>query len=75
MIAGHEIVPDGDILIHDRDVTDLPLLERGTAIIFQSYALVPHLSCLDNVTFSLVMRRVPNPGATPGPANFSPWSI
>ncbi|SDB06988.1 ABC transporter ATP-binding protein [Belnapia rosea] len=56
MIAGHEVVSEGDVLIHDQNVTDLPPLERGTAMMFQSYALFPHLSCLDNVAFSLKMR-------------------
>jgi putative spermidine/putrescine transport system ATP-binding protein len=56
MIAGHEIVTDGDILIRDRNVTDLPTVRRGTAMMFQNYALFPHLNCLDNVAFSLKMR-------------------
>ncbi|WP_149538283.1 ABC transporter ATP-binding protein [Siccirubricoccus phaeus] len=59
MIAGHETVSDGDILIHDENVTDLAPAERGTAMMFQSYALFPHLSCLDNVAFSLKARGVP----------------
>src|SRR4051794_1052505 len=56
MIAGHEHVTDGDILIRDRNITDLPPARRGTAMMFQSYALFPHLNCLDNVAFSLKMR-------------------
>jgi putative spermidine/putrescine transport system ATP-binding protein len=58
MIAGHEAVSDGDILIGDANVTDLPPAKRGTAMMFQSYALFPHLSCVDNVAFSLKMRGV-----------------
>ena len=58
MIAGHERVSGGDILIQGDNVTDLPPLRRGTAMMFQSYALFPHLSCLDNVAFSLKMRGV-----------------
>jgi len=58
MIAGHEHVTDGDILIRDRNITDLPPARRGTAMMFQSYALFPHLNCLDNVAFSLKMRGV-----------------
>ena len=58
MIAGHEHVTEGDILIRDRNVTDLPPARRGTAMMFQSYALFPHLTCLDNVAFSLKMRGV-----------------
>jgi putative spermidine/putrescine transport system ATP-binding protein len=58
MIAGHEPVSDGDILIRDQNVTDLPPARRGTGMMFQSYALFPHLNCLDNVAFSLKMRGV-----------------
>src|SRR3954449_1713401 len=58
MIAGHEAVSDGDILIDGRNVTGLPPIRRGTAMMFQSYALFPHLDCLDNVAFSLKMRGV-----------------
>lgn len=58
MIAGHEHVTEGDILIRDRNITDLPPARRGTAMMFQSYALFPHLNCLDNVAFSLKMRGV-----------------
>ena len=53
MIAGHESASAGDMLIGGRNVTDLPPAKRGTAMMFQSYALFPHLSCLDNVAFSL----------------------
>ena len=58
MIAGHEAVSQGDILIGDANVTELPPAKRGTAMMFQSYALFPHLSCVDNVAFSLKMRGV-----------------
>ncbi|MFT4171056.1 MAG: ABC transporter ATP-binding protein [Rhodocyclaceae bacterium] len=58
MIAGHETVTDGDILLGPRNITNLPSAQRGTAMMFQSYALFPHLSALDNVAFSLKMRGV-----------------
>ena len=58
MIAGHESVSEGDVLIHGQNVTDLAPGSRGTAMMFQSYALFPHLSCLDNVAFPLRMRGV-----------------
>jgi putative spermidine/putrescine transport system ATP-binding protein len=48
MIAGHEAVSDGDILIGGQNVTGLQPIRRGTAMMFQSYALFPHLNCLDN---------------------------
>jgi putative spermidine/putrescine transport system ATP-binding protein len=58
MIAGHELASEGDILLGARNITNLPAAERGTAMMFQSYALFPHLSALDNVAFSLKMRGV-----------------
>jgi putative spermidine/putrescine transport system ATP-binding protein len=58
MIAGHEEVSSGRIFIHKEDVTRLPPARRGTAMMFQSYALFPHLDCLRNVAFGLKMRGV-----------------
>ena len=58
MVAGHESVSSGDILLGGRNITDLPAASRGTAMMFQSYALFPHLSALDNVAFSLKMKGV-----------------
>jgi putative spermidine/putrescine transport system ATP-binding protein len=58
MIAGHESVSSGDILLENRNITDLPAAARGTAMMFQSFALFPHLSALDNVAFSLKMKGV-----------------
>ncbi len=58
MIAGHEVVTSGDILIGTDNVTTLPPVKRGTAMMFQNYALFPHLTCLDNVAFSLKVRGV-----------------
>ena len=58
MIAGHEAVSDGAILLGGRDVSHLPPARRGTAMMFQSYALFPHLSVRDNVAFSLRMKGV-----------------
>jgi putative spermidine/putrescine transport system ATP-binding protein len=58
MIAGHEAVTDGDIILGGQNITDLAPAQRGTAMMFQSYALFPHLDCIDNVAFSLKMRGV-----------------
>ncbi|MDB5506437.1 MAG: transporter, ATP-binding protein [Devosia sp.] len=58
MIAGHESVSIGDIRLGGTVVTDLPPARRGTAMMFQSYALFPHLSLIDNVAFSLKMKGV-----------------
>ena len=58
MIAGHEVASEGDIVYGGANVTDLPPAKRGTAMMFQSYALFPHLDCIDNVAFSLKMKGV-----------------
>ena len=58
MIAGHESVTDGSVLLAGRDVSNLPPAKRGTAMMFQNYALFPHLSVIDNVGFSLKMKGV-----------------
>jgi putative spermidine/putrescine transport system ATP-binding protein len=56
MIAGHENPTTGDIRIGGESVVGLPQVRRGTAMMFQSYALFPHRSVLDNVAFALKMR-------------------
>jgi putative spermidine/putrescine transport system ATP-binding protein len=56
MIAGHERPTGGDIRIGGESVLGLPQIKRGTAMMFQSYALFPHRSVLDNVAFALKMR-------------------
>jgi putative spermidine/putrescine transport system ATP-binding protein len=56
MIAGHEKPTSGDIRIGSQSVIGLPQIQRGTAMMFQSYALFPHRSVLDNVAFALKMR-------------------
>src|SRR5215468_5005423 len=56
MIAGHESVTSGDIIVGAKNVTDLAPAERSTAMMFQSYALFPHLTVIDNVAFALKMR-------------------
>ena len=58
MIAGHESTTSGDILLDNRNITILPAAARGTAMMFQSFALFPHLTALDNVAFSLKMKGV-----------------
>lgn len=56
MIAGHEQVSSGDIKIGGESIIALAPAKRGTAMMFQNYALFPHLSVLENVGFSLKMR-------------------
>ncbi|WP_316013470.1 ABC transporter ATP-binding protein [Roseobacter sp. HKCCA0434] len=61
MIAGHEEVSDGAIILDNLDIAHLPPSRRGTAMMFQSYALFPHLNVRDNVAFSLRMAGVSRP--------------
>ncbi len=58
LLAGHETPTAGDILLDDQSIIGLPPARRGTAMMFQSYALFPHLNVLDNVAFSLRMRGI-----------------
>ncbi|MDD5707516.1 MAG: ABC transporter ATP-binding protein [Kiritimatiellae bacterium] len=60
-VAGFHQPESGHIHIGDREVTDLPPHRRDTGMVFQSYALWPHLSVAENVAFGLRMRRVPRP--------------
>jgi putative spermidine/putrescine transport system ATP-binding protein len=58
MIAGHEIPTEGDIRIGGKSVRGVPPVQRGTAMMFQNYALFPHLNVLDNVAFTLKVRGI-----------------
>jgi sn-glycerol 3-phosphate transport system ATP-binding protein len=59
LIAGLEAPSGGRIVIGDRDVTAVPPADRGVAMVFQSYALFPHLSAGENIIFGLRARGVP----------------
>jgi multiple sugar transport system ATP-binding protein len=59
MLAGLEEVSEGDILIGDRVVNDVPPKDRDIAMVFQSYALYPHMSVYDNMAFGLKLRKTP----------------
>ena len=59
MIAGLETVTSGRIYIGGRDVTDLPPKDRDIAMVFQNYALYPHMTVAENMSFALKLRRVP----------------
>ena len=61
MIAGLEEITDGTISIGDRDVTDLPPPERDIAMVFQNYALYPHMNVRENLGFGLSVRHTPKP--------------
>ena len=58
MLAGLEDVTEGSIKIGERVVNDVPARERDIAMVFQSYALYPHMSVYDNMGFGLKMRGV-----------------
>ncbi len=59
IIAGLEGASSGQVRIDGRDVTALPPAQRGIAMVFQNYALFPHLSVADNITFGLSVRKTP----------------
>ncbi len=59
MIAGLEEVTDGEISIGDRVVTDLPPKSRDIAMVFQNYALYPHMTVEQNLDFGLKLRKTP----------------
>ena len=59
MIAGLEEITSGDLLIDGQRVNDVPPAERGLAMVFQSYALYPHMTVADNMGFSLRLAGVP----------------
>ena len=59
MVAGLEDISEGQIKIGERVVNDVPSRDRDIAMVFQSYALYPHLSVYDNIAFSLRLRKAP----------------
>jgi len=61
MVAGLEQITSGEIAIGDRIVNNLPSKDRDVAIVFQNYALYPHMSVYDNMGFGLKMRKLPKP--------------
>ena len=63
MIAGLEMANDGRIRIGARDVTRAPAAERNVSMVFQTYALFPHMTVLDNVSYGLVVSGKPKPVA------------
>ena len=53
MIAGHEDITSGDVVLDDRNISNEPPAARNTSMMFQNYALFPHLKVIDNVAFAL----------------------
>ncbi|PAR36623.1 spermidine/putrescine ABC transporter ATP-binding protein PotA [Vibrio metoecus] len=60
MIAGFETADQGQILLDDQDVTQVPAEQRHVNTVFQSYALFPHMTVFENVAFGLRMQKVPS---------------
>ncbi|MES2960004.1 MAG: ABC transporter ATP-binding protein [Pseudomonadota bacterium] len=58
IIAGLETASGGQVLVDGKDVTERPPAERGISMVFQNYALFPHLSVADNIGFGLSVRKV-----------------
>jgi multiple sugar transport system ATP-binding protein len=59
LLAGLEEISEGNIMIGDRVVNDVPPKDRDIAMVFQSYALYPHMSVYDNMAFGLKLRKTP----------------
>ena len=59
MIAGFEAPTEGSIVLDGQDLSAVPPARRGIGLVFQSYALFPHMTAAENVAFGLEMRRVP----------------
>ncbi|WP_119316839.1 ABC transporter ATP-binding protein, partial [Calidithermus terrae] len=59
MVAGLEEPTGGRILLGGRDITELPAHQRGLGMVFQSYALFPHMSVFENVAYGLRNQRLP----------------
>src|SRR6187431_479027 len=57
MVAGLESITSGDVLIGDTVVNNLPPMDRDIAMVFQNYALYPHMTVYDNMAFGLKMRK------------------
>ena len=59
MVAGLEDITEGEISIGDKTVNDVAPKDRDIAMVFQNYALYPHMSVFDNMAFSLKLRKLP----------------
>src|SRR3712207_5774320 len=59
MLAGLEEVNSGKIFIGERDITNIPPKDRDIAMVFQNYALYPHMTVAENMGFALKMQKVP----------------
>lgn len=60
MIAGLEETTKGTIILQDRDITDLPPRDRDISMVFQNYAIWPHMTVFDNIAFALKLKKLPS---------------
>ena len=58
MIAGLETITRGELLVGDQRRNDVPPAERGVGMVFQSYALYPHMTCFENLALNLRLKKV-----------------
>jgi multiple sugar transport system ATP-binding protein len=75
MIAGLEEATEGEIYIGDRLVNDVSPKDRDIAMVFQNYALYPHMTVYDNMAFGLKLRRTLKPGKNPVAAALLGWLV
>jgi len=75
MIAGLEEVTEGEIYIGDRLVNDVSPKDRDIAMVFQNYALYPHMTVYENMAFGLKLRRTLKPGKSPVAAALLGWLV
>ena len=61
LIAGLDKVDSGQIFLDDVDITDWPIHKRPINVVFQNYALFPHLNVFDNIAYSLKLKKIPAP--------------
>ena len=59
MLAGLEDISSGEVRIDNRIINHIPPKDRDIAMVFQNYALYPHMSVFDNIAFSLKLRKIP----------------
>ena len=74
IIAGLETPTQGEVWIGGRRVDQLPPRERGIAMVFQNYAVFPHLTVFENIAFGLRMKKLPQAGHRPARARAPPSS-
>ena len=58
MIAGHEEITVGDVILDNKNISNIPPAKRSTSMMFQNYALFPHLKVIDNIAFALKLSGI-----------------